>query len=594
MNQSFQVDLRGIVDLLSHHLYSSPRVYVRELMQNAVDAITARRALAPTAPASVWLESPKTTGDGTLRVHDTGLGLTEQQVHELLATIGRSGKRDELGFSRHEFLGQFGIGLLSCFLVADEIRVQTRHEGHPTVYWTGFADGRYVTLPGPDRQEVGTTVTLVPRRDAADWLDADRVRDLAALFGEMLPYPVRVDGDLVTAETLPWQAGRAELMRTAEQTFGFTPFDTIELNVPEAGLTGVALVLPTPANPAAKSGHRVYLKRMLLAEGAEDLLPEWAFFARCIVDASELRPTASREALYEDGLLESVREQLGAQLRGWLVNLARQDADRMNRFLAVHHLGVKALAMHDEEMLRVVDQWWPMETNMGRMPLEEFRRRHGTVRYSANNDEFRQLAAVAAAQGLAVVNGGYIFDAELIERLPLLDSTIMVDRLDPSDLSTRFDTLDPAADLGLRPFVAAAQRAMDPLGCEVVIRAFDPPSMPALYLTDRHATFQRRLRETAQVADDLWAGVLSTFEQAEARVRPQLVLNHRNPLVRRMSTLPTPELVAVTVSSLYGQALLYGHHPLRPADMALLNRSFLDLIDLALPNAAPGSAHDDL
>ncbi len=594
VNQSFQVDLRGIVDLLSHHLYSSPRVYVRELMQNAVDAITARRALAPTAPASVWLESPKTTGDGTLRVHDTGLGLTEQQVHELLATIGRSGKRDELGFSRHEFLGQFGIGLLSCFLVADEIRVQTRHEGHPTVYWTGFADGRYETRPGPDRQEVGTTVTLVPRRDATDWLDAARVRDLAALFGEMLPYPVRVDGDLVTAETLPWQAGRAELLRTAEQTFGFTPFDTIALNVPEAGLTGVALVLPTPANPAAKSGHRVYLKRMLLAEGAEDLLPEWAFFARCIVDASELRPTASREALYEDGLLESVREQLGAQLRGWLVNLANSDADRMHRFLAVHHLGVKALAMHDEEMLRVVDQWWPMETNMGRMPLEEFRRRHGTVRYSANNDEFRQLAAVAAAQGLAVVNGGYTFDAELIERLPLLDNTIMVDRLDPSDLSTRFDTLDPAAELALRPFTAAAQRAMDPLGCEVVVRAFDPPSMPALYLTDRHATFQRRLRETAQVSDDLWAGVLSTFEKAEAQVRPQLVLNHRNPLVRRMSALPSPALVAVTVSSLYGQALLYGHHPLRPADMALLNRSFLDLIDLALPNAAPGSTDDDV
>ncbi|MEV4415518.1 HSP90 family protein [Catellatospora sp. NPDC049609] len=584
MNQSFQVDLRGIVDLLSHHLYSSPRVYVRELMQNAVDAITARRAVAPTAPASVWIETPKTTGDGTLRVHDTGLGLTEQQVHELLATIGRSGKRDELGFSRHEFLGQFGIGLLSCFLVADEIRVQTRHEGHPTVYWTGLSDGRYETKPGPDRQEVGTTVTLVPRRDAAAWLDTDRVRDLAKLFGELLPYPVRVDGDLITADGLPWQSGgRAALVELAQETFGFTPFDVIELNVPEAGLTGVALVLPTPANPAAKSGHRVYLKRMLLAEGTEDVLPEWAFFARCVLDAGELRPTASREALYEDGLLESVREQLGAQLRGWLVNLARHEPDRMNRFLAVHHLGVKALALHDEEMLRLVDQWWPMETNMGRMPLEEFRRRHGTVRYSANIDEFRQLAAVAAAQGLAVVNGAYTYDAELIERLPMLDPSIMVDRLDPSDLATRFDTLEPATELGLRPFLAAAQRTLDPLGCEVVVRAFDPPSMPALYLTDRNATFQRRLRETTQVVDELWAGVLSAFEKAEAQTRPQLVLNHRNPLVRRISALPTPELVGVTVQALYGQALLYGHHPLRPADTALLNRSFLDLIDLAVP-----------
>ncbi len=255
----------------------------------------------------------------------------------------------------------------------------------------------------------------------------------------------------------------------------------------------------------------------------------------------------------------------------------------MNRFLAVHHLGVKALAMHDDEMLRLVDRWWPMETNLGRMPLEEFRRRHGVVRYSANVDEFRQLAAVAAAQGLAVVNGGHTYDPELIERLPALDPSILVDRLDPSDLSTRFDTLDPAVQLALRPFLAAAQRCLDPLGCEVVVRAFDPPSMPVLYLTDRNATFQRRLRETAQVVDELWAGVLSAFEKSEAQSRPQLVLNHRNPLVRRIAALPGPEVVGLTVQALYGQALLLGHHPLRPADTALLNRSFLDLIDLAVP-----------
>ena len=81
-------------------------------------------------------------------------------------------------------------------------------------------------------------------------------------------------------------------------------------------------MLPVPTNPASRAGHRVYLKRMLLAESAEGLLPEWAFFARCVVDATELRPTASREALYEDGLLESVREALGDQLRGWLVRLS--------------------------------------------------------------------------------------------------------------------------------------------------------------------------------------------------------------------------------------------------------------------------------
>ncbi|MBX6355438.1 MAG: HSP90 family protein [Micromonosporaceae bacterium] len=600
MNRTFQVDLRGVVDLLSHHLYASPRVYVRELLQNAVDAITARRAVQPDAPATVHIEPPELTGDGTLRVHDTGIGLTEAQVHELLATIGRSAKRDELGFARHEFLGQFGIGLLSCFLVADEIHVRTRSGDAPTVDWTGYSDGRYrVAVAADQRPEPGTTVTLVPRRDAEQWLSGATVTDLARLYGSLLPYPVRVGDVLVTVGGVPWSpsvgvggtaaaaagsstARRARLLEYAQQVFGFTPFDMIDLAVPEAGLTGVAFVLPMPVNPAARSGHRVYLKRMLLAESAEGLLPEWAFFVRCAVDAAELRPTASREALYEDTLLESTRQALGDQLRGWLVRLSQRDPDRLGEFLGVHHLGVKALALHDDDMLRLVEQWWPMETNAGRMTLAEFRSRHGLVRYAATVDEFRQLAAVAAAQDLAVVNAGYTYDTEIIERLPRVDRTTLIERLEPTDLTTRFHTLDPPVDLATRPFLAAAQRALDRLGCEVVLRAYDPAALPALYLVSRSAAFHGELRATRERVDEVWAGVLDALAASGAEERPQLVLNHRNPLVRRVAALDDPALVALAVEALYGQALLLGYHPIRPADAALLNSSFLGLLERAV------------
>ncbi|RKR89228.1 molecular chaperone HtpG [Micromonospora pisi] len=594
MDRTFQVDLRGIVDLLSHHLYASPRVYLRELLQNAADAITARRVAEPTAPAVTWIEPPALTSDGTLRIHDTGIGLTEAQVHELLATIGRSSKRDELGFARHEFLGQFGIGLLSCFLVADEIRVVTRHADQPTVLWTGHTDGRYrVELAGPDagRDEPGTTVTLVPRPGAEQWFTVPTVTELARHFGSLLPITVRVGEVETTGGPPPWSAAagtspaarREGLIRYARETLGFTPFDVIPLSVPEAGLTGAAFVLPNPANPAARVGHRVYLKRMLLTEGAEGLLPEWAFFARCVVDAGELRPTASREALYEDSLLESTREALGDQLRGWLVQLADADPHRLGEFLQIHHLGVKALALHDDEMLRLVEQWWPMETNAGRMTLAEFRQRHGVIRYAATTDEFRQLAAVAAAQDLAVVNGGYTYDTEIIERLPGLDRTALIERLEPTDLTTRFDTLDPGVELALRPFLLAAQRALDRLGCEVALRAYDPVSLPALYLVSRTAAWHDELESTRQRADDLWAGVLDAIASSGPPERPQLVLNHRNPLVRRITTLGDPELVGLAVEALYGQALLLGYHPIRPADAALLNNSFLGLLGRAVP-----------
>lgn len=139
---SFQVDLRGIVDLLSHHLYSSPRVYIRELLQNAVDAVTARRqrdALAPTAIRLVVDESG-------LRITDHGIGLTEADVHRFLATIGNSSKRDDIEGARREFLGQFGIGLLACFTVAETIRVVTRSAIDPAalpVEWLAAADGTY-------------------------------------------------------------------------------------------------------------------------------------------------------------------------------------------------------------------------------------------------------------------------------------------------------------------------------------------------------------------------------------------------------------------------------------------------------------------
>jgi molecular chaperone HtpG len=395
---------------------------------------------------------------------------------------------------------------------------------------------------------------------------------------------------MATAGTSP-SARRSALMEYARSVLGFSPFDIVDLAVPEAGLTGVAFVLPVPANPAARAVHRVYLKRMLLSESAEGLLPDWAFFARCVVDTTELRPTASREALYEDSLLEQTREALGDQLRGWLVGLARSDPEKLGEFLAVHHLGVKALALYDDEMLRLVEAWWPVETNTGRMTLAEFRSRHGLVRYTSTIDEFRQLAAVAAAQNVAVVNAGYTYDTEIIERLPGLDRSILIERLEPSDLTTRFHSLDPGVELGLRPFMAAAQRVMDRLGCEVVVRAYDPAALPALYLIDRSAAFAEQLRATRDRVDEVWAGVLDALAESSVDQRPQLVLNHRNPLVRRISVLSDRELVGLAVEALYGQALLLGYHPIRPADAALLNSSFLGLLNRAVPHTPEDRPH---
>ncbi|MGK5551855.1 HSP90 family protein [Actinomadura kijaniata] len=586
--RAFQVDLRGVVDLLSRHLYASPRVYLRELLQNAVDAITARGG----AGGRVRIE----TGGGVLRVHDDGVGLTEDEVHRLLATIGRSSKRDELGFARHDFLGQFGIGLLSAFLVADEIEVVTRSaRGGEPVRWTGLAGGSYRVERG-ERDEPGTTVTLRPRPGSEDLLSPPVVAELARTYGSLLPVELTVDGAAVTGDGPPWRRSypdparrRRALDAYCRELYGFEPYDVVDLDVPEAGLTGVAFVLPQAVSPSARASHRVYLKRMLLAENVEGLLPDWAFFVRCVVDAGELRPTASREALYEDELLESTRAALGDRLRQWLVRLSETDPARLRGFLRLHQLGVKAMALTDDDMLRIVDRWLEFETSAGPMTLSEFRRRHPEARYTTSVDEFRRLSAVAGAQGVGLVNGGYVHDTEIIERLPDIDPEIRLTRLDAAELTTHFGVLDPGAELALRPFLAAAQRAVDRLGCEVVVRDFDPASLPALYLTSRAAQYQEELSQARDAADELWADVLGALDDATKRDRPQLVINHRNPLARRITSLTEDGLVDLAVQALYGQALLLGHHPLRPVDTAVLNRSFLGLLEWAVhdPEAAP-------
>ncbi|MFF4213681.1 HSP90 family protein [Streptomyces sp. NPDC001796] len=598
MNQTFRVDLRGIVDLLSHHLYTSPQVYARELLQNAVDAITAAHSPDAAARRSgrIVVSSADSTSDGSLTISDNGIGLTETQVHELLATIGRSSKRDELGFARHEFLGQFGIGLLSCFMVSDSIEVTTRRADEPTVLWHGRSDGSYTVHAAPsedERTEPGTTVTLRPRPGCEHLLTRDAVTELVAHYGAHLPHTVIVDGMEITGGPAPWDRPegedpaqrRARLEAYCERVFGFTPFDMVDLSAAEAGLRGVAFVLPMPANPAVPAAHRVYLKQMLLSEGAERLLPEWAFFVRCVADTAELRPTASREALYEDSLLENTRDALGDVLRAWLVRLSRQDPARLREFLRVHHLGVKALALHDDEMLRLVTDFWPMETNVGPLTLAEFRERYGVLRFTPLVDEFRQLAPVAAAQGLAVVNAGYVYDAQIIDRLVTADRELEAETLRAADLTTHLERLTAAEERAVAPALAASDRVLARLGCDLLVRSFDPSGLPALYLLDDDTAFQVDLRETKEQADDVWASILGSFQTAEAP-RPRLVLNHRNALARQVLALDDAELRSTCLEGLYVQALLLGHHPLRPADTAVLNQSFLGLIGRAVAGGA--------
>ncbi|MFG2293161.1 HSP90 family protein [Streptomyces sp. NPDC048603] len=610
---NFQVDLRGLVDLLSHHLYSSPRVYVRELLQNAVDAVTARRIHEPDAEIRIRL----TASGGQVSIEDNGIGLTADEAHSLLATIGRSSKRGAgsagdmsgLETTRQEFLGQFGIGLLACFVVARRIRVVTRSARDPKavpVEWLATDDGSYTVreLPDEARPEPGTTVHLQARPGADEWTVPTRVEQLARDFGALLPYEITFeDGTgaeprVITDRPAVWDrefptptARRVALAGHCARQFGFTPLDTIDLDLPVAGVRGVAYVLPEPTSPAHRAGHRVHLKGMLLTDQADNLLPDWAFFVRAVLDTDTLRPTASRENLYDDETLAAVREALGGRIRGWLAELAATEPERLAAFLNVHHLGVKSLARHDAELLGLMLPWLPFETSDGSMSLEEFAAAHSDIHFTRTVEEFRQIAPIAAAHGLGVINAGYTYDADLLALLPAVRPGIKVTELDAGAVTDRLDPVPTSAELALAPFLATARTRLEAQSCDVVLRAFQPVSVPALYLDDRQARQERDRATAEENADSLWSGILGALRGSGPRAR--LVLNHNNPMVRRISGLPDEALTATAVESLYGQALLMSQRPLRPADTTLLNRAFLGLLEWATHSNGPAGKQEE-
>jgi molecular chaperone HtpG len=595
VDHRFQVNLRGVIELLSHHLYSTPGVFVRELLQNATDAIRARRHLEPAHQGTVRMEliEKQDGGPPTLLFSDDGVGLTEEELHRFLATIGESSKRETLEARRNDFIGQFGIGLLSCFMACDELLVVTRSakgDGR-TLEWRGRHDGTYAVQPSEHRLEhPGTQVFLVARADAAEYFTAERVRQLAVHYGGLLPFPIHLTAEGRTEHLNPapppWRHAyasvaerRAALLAYGREVFGQDFVDCIPLRAEAGQVEGVAFVLPFSPHFNARQKHRVYLKDMLLSESVENLLPEWAFFVKCVVNAQGLRPTASREAFYEDATLARARESLGQSLRQYLVDLAHNDPRNLQRLIALHGLSVKALALDDDDFFRLVIHWLPFETTLGMMTLGHYRQSFPTVRYVNNLDAFRQVARVAAAQGLCILNGAYTHDTALLEKLPRVLPDTPVELFSAAQLPQGFEELTAEERQDVARLRQVATEALEPFRCEVSIKKFLPPEVPTLYGDVDDGAFRRDVERAREGTDELYASMLEgALTGAPEEERPQLCFNLRNPVVRRLARVRDAARLKLSVEMLYVQALLLGHRPLNAREMTLLNQGLLGLI----------------
>lgn len=588
----FQVNLSGLIDLLSNHLYTRPDVFVRELLQNATDAIRARMQID--AAHEGCINFVIDTAAGAFTITDTGIGLTEEEMHRFLAVIGESSKRgDWLGLPQ-DYIGQFGIGLLACFTVADEIELVSRSAASldaPTLRWRGRPDGTYEIDTTELPAQPGTSVRLVAKPSSRPLFAVEALAASARDYGGILPWPIRIAhgtqaqviNETGNERTFPWDASHLPAalrpgfwLEYGRSTFGSDLLDAVPLASTSGGVDGVAFVLKRTLAQNGRSHHRVYLKRMLLSDSVENLLPPWAFFVQCIVNCTRLRPTAARNAFSEDAALRQTQQELGACLRAYLVDLAESHPQRLEELIANHALALKSLALEDDALFRLFAPWFPVQTSHGQSTLQAYLERNQRIQYTGTVDEFRQIAQIAAAQGMEIINGGYTYDSELLERYGELHPDTRVDAVRPSDVGHRLQGPSAQEEQRCKGFMKTAQAILEPFGCEPRLKTFEPADLPVLLVLNRDAALGRRIEASRERADDLWGGVLT---QVKPAAKSGLCFNTANALVQRLAQHQNAALVLHVVQVLYVQSLLLGHHPLGQRELALMSAGFAGLLE---------------
>jgi len=415
-SQNFLVDLGGVLSILSESIYTAgPEVFVRELLQNGQDAITARRLADPIFHGSMSMEVV-TDDDGglTVIVEDNGIGLTLEESRRALATIAFSTKKKQ-GSSSDEspFVGRFGIGILSGFLVADEITIFSRRAGgdEEPVHWVGHIGGTFTARPATAMNEPGTRVFLRLRSEVQKDFSAEDIFEIAQKYGRYLPHPVtfRHAGTtkLVTDELPLWEQALepSELLERGREIFEESMLTAFHFESKEADAQGVAFIQAESCHASAESTHVLFIKRMLVSERALDIEPAGAPFLRVMMNADHLRPNAGRDAVMaNDERLPALRRDIESALKNHLATLHRIDPSTCANVVLSQYRCMGHLAGKDSFYLKYLLDYLPMETTLGRMTLGELFRRHASVvEYVTDGTEFQRVQAKARAEGECVV-----------------------------------------------------------------------------------------------------------------------------------------------------------------------------------------------
>ena len=375
----FQTEVKQLLDLMVHSLYSNREIFLRELISNASDAEDKLRFEAlqddglyeKDSDLKIRVEFNKELK--TITVLDNGAGMSRDEVIENLGTIAKSGTKqffesltgDQTKDS--QLIGQFGVGFYSCFIVAKKVEVITRRAGESRakgVRWISEGENDY-SIETVDRAKRGTKVVLHLREDADEFLNGYRLREIITKYSDHISFPIIMDKDdvkdgvvdkdkdkdkiesgedTVNSATALWTRNKKEIKNEEYNEFykhiGHDFEDPLAHthNKVEGKLEYTSLLyIPSRApfdlwDREQRHGVKLYVRRIFIMDDAQQLLPPWLRFIRGVIDSDDLPLNVSREILQKNKVVDSIRSGCTKKIIGLLKSIAKNDEEKYQKF----------------------------------------------------------------------------------------------------------------------------------------------------------------------------------------------------------------------------------------------------------------------
>ncbi len=368
----FQAEIKQLLDIVIHSLYTEKEIFVRELVSNASDALEKFRHTQLTEKdifdAEAALEINLTTDEAakTLTIQDFGIGMTRAELVENLGTIAHSGSKQFLkalgegGQKNANLIGQFGVGFYSAFMVAKSVKVYSHswQPGEPGHVWTSDGSGSYEVEEAADQRR-GAKIVIELKDDCAEFATEGRIKEILERYSAFVSFPINLNGKRINTVQALWLRSKNEI-KDEEYTefykFQAHAYDDplLRLHFSADAPLAINALLFVPKENTERFGFArfepavaLYCRKVLIDAAPKDLLPEWLRFLKGVVDSEDLPLNISRETMQDKALLDKLGKVITKRFLKFLDEEAAQRPDGYAKFYSEFGLYLKEGAALD-------------------------------------------------------------------------------------------------------------------------------------------------------------------------------------------------------------------------------------------------------